>query len=610
MATSSTSAAAPPTAPGGGPRQAVSRFSARTPLRVKLITALLALVIAALACISVAGIFVFRGYLLNKTDHELNIVASFADYARPAANGVVADQSYGQPLGPDVRHFPAGERLAPAVRTGYRAAEHPVQRGLAQGQRGTAGDRACAGRRQRLAGLTLPAQYPSARHLGAVDPRHPVRRHGPRQHQPDHRAADQHRPDRRRGRRARPGHHRRGRGPDQHATAGRDRADGRRDRRRGSQPARTRPRSAHRGRQPRPVAQHHARPHRGRVQRPGRVRGDRPPVREPDAAVRGRCQPRAAHAADRHQGLCRVLPPARRRGRERQRRTAQPRGPGPDHAPGRDRGHQDGTAGRGSAAAGPDRPAAPARAAPGGHAGARRRRRARRQRDRAGPRGEAHRRPRHRLPGHRRRGAAAPGRRQPHEQRADPHPGRNADPGARPLRGARPGSPGPRGRPRGRRSRAGNVPGPGAAGIRAVLPRRPGKGAADRRHRTRAGHRVRAGQRPRRHGGRGHRAGPGRHVPDRPSARPGGPGHPGSRRGDLRRRRPAGQARPAGPASSPASSSGDELRSPQARRAARAALRVWAAYPAPNRQTWTSSGCSWCSGTRDRQPSASGDASA
>jgi two-component system OmpR family sensor kinase len=78
MATSSTSAAAPPTSAGGGPRQALSRFAARTPLRVKLITALLALVIAALACISIAGIFVFRGYLLNKTDHELTGLFSYA----------------------------------------------------------------------------------------------------------------------------------------------------------------------------------------------------------------------------------------------------------------------------------------------------------------------------------------------------------------------------------------------------------------------------------------------------------------------------------------------------------------------------------------------------
>jgi two-component system, OmpR family, sensor kinase len=113
MATSSTSAAAPPTSAGGGPRQALSRFAARTPLRVKLITALLALVIAALACISIAGIFVFRGYLLNKTDHELTTVVSLADQSLQA-NGVEPNGPTVNALSPYVEAFvPAGVRLAP-----------------------------------------------------------------------------------------------------------------------------------------------------------------------------------------------------------------------------------------------------------------------------------------------------------------------------------------------------------------------------------------------------------------------------------------------------------------------------------------------------------------
>ena len=102
MATSSTSAAAPPTSAGGGPRQALSRFAARTPLRVKLITALLALVIAALACISIAGIFVFRGYLLNKTDHELTTVANFVNNTLEL-NGVKPDSLSVNPLGHTLR---------------------------------------------------------------------------------------------------------------------------------------------------------------------------------------------------------------------------------------------------------------------------------------------------------------------------------------------------------------------------------------------------------------------------------------------------------------------------------------------------------------------------
>ena len=103
MADSPTSAAAPPTSAGSGPRQAVSRLSARTPLRVKLITALLALVIAALACISIAGIFVFRSYLLNKTDHELTGLFELReDYAEPPAR-------------------PAHRQLGRSVRRGLRA---------------------------------------------------------------------------------------------------------------------------------------------------------------------------------------------------------------------------------------------------------------------------------------------------------------------------------------------------------------------------------------------------------------------------------------------------------------------------------------------------------
>src|SRR5438270_451937 len=113
MVTSSTSAAAPPTSAGGGLRQAIGRFTARTPLRVKLITALLALVIAALACISVAGIFVFRGYLLNKTDHELNSVLSLADQSLQA-NGVSPNRPTVNALSPYVEAFlPTGVRLTP-----------------------------------------------------------------------------------------------------------------------------------------------------------------------------------------------------------------------------------------------------------------------------------------------------------------------------------------------------------------------------------------------------------------------------------------------------------------------------------------------------------------
>ena len=47
----------------------------RTPLRIKLIAAVLALVTAALAVISIAGIAFLRGYLLGQADHELATAA-------------------------------------------------------------------------------------------------------------------------------------------------------------------------------------------------------------------------------------------------------------------------------------------------------------------------------------------------------------------------------------------------------------------------------------------------------------------------------------------------------------------------------------------------------
>ncbi len=80
--------------PHHGPWQAVSRFSARTPLRVKLIAALLTLLIAALAAVSVAGIFEFHGYLIAKTDRELisqfeTANAGFAPHAFPAQQATV-----------------------------------------------------------------------------------------------------------------------------------------------------------------------------------------------------------------------------------------------------------------------------------------------------------------------------------------------------------------------------------------------------------------------------------------------------------------------------------------------------------------------------------------
>jgi two-component system, OmpR family, sensor kinase len=57
-------------APERGTRT-LRRLSARTPLRVKLIAAVLALVALALVVVSVASVSVMRGYLMDKTDRQL-----------------------------------------------------------------------------------------------------------------------------------------------------------------------------------------------------------------------------------------------------------------------------------------------------------------------------------------------------------------------------------------------------------------------------------------------------------------------------------------------------------------------------------------------------------
>ena len=199
---------------------------------------------------------------------------------------------------------------------------------------------------------------------------------------------------------------------------------------------------------------------------------------------------------------------------------------GPDHAAGRAGVGPDGRAGRGHAAAGPAGSAAADRAPAGGPAHAGRGRGAGRADHRPGPGHQPRRRVRRRLPDPGRRGAAAPGHRQPDEQRADPHPG--GHPGRRPG-AARAAPAGAQRRPGGRRPGPRLAPGPGGARVRAVLPGRPGADQERRRHRPGPGHRGRARGGARRHRRAEDRAGAGRHVPDHPAARPGSPRRPARR---------------------------------------------------------------------------------
>ena len=57
--------------PRRSPLGAARRLSDRTPLRTKLITAVLGLVIMALAAISVASVYMLRGYVITQRDNEL-----------------------------------------------------------------------------------------------------------------------------------------------------------------------------------------------------------------------------------------------------------------------------------------------------------------------------------------------------------------------------------------------------------------------------------------------------------------------------------------------------------------------------------------------------------
>ena len=58
------------------PWQALRRLSARTSLRIKLVTALLALVAVALAVMGFVGVAVFGSYLQNQVDAQLRGLAA------------------------------------------------------------------------------------------------------------------------------------------------------------------------------------------------------------------------------------------------------------------------------------------------------------------------------------------------------------------------------------------------------------------------------------------------------------------------------------------------------------------------------------------------------
>ena len=94
-----------------GPWQVLTRYSARTPLRIKLIAALLALVIVALGVVTAAGAFVFRNNLHANADQQVTKLFSQAKVYLPRQ----INPQYPAPLntfGPYLEAFvPSGQRL-------------------------------------------------------------------------------------------------------------------------------------------------------------------------------------------------------------------------------------------------------------------------------------------------------------------------------------------------------------------------------------------------------------------------------------------------------------------------------------------------------------------
>ena len=99
----------------------VRRLPERTPLRVKLITAVLALVAIALVVISVAGLAFLRDYLLNQADNEVAAISNEQDRLQGAVSNYMAG---GQPValnGLAVVWIPNGGKPHPIVQepSGY-----------------------------------------------------------------------------------------------------------------------------------------------------------------------------------------------------------------------------------------------------------------------------------------------------------------------------------------------------------------------------------------------------------------------------------------------------------------------------------------------------------
>ena len=174
-------------------QESLNRLPGRTPLRVKMITALLALVIVALAIISVASLTVFRNYQIQHANQQVTelyqqeVMTLQAGHGQP---GVTAFGPYLIAIVPDgtslaqqaanQRGLPGNISLPdiPTSSTWYKAhGGHLINVGALSGS-----DNWQVVAQQLPVGLQLLRPVPEGQ-------RHPDRRGGPRRHQRDHQPA-------------------------------------------------------------------------------------------------------------------------------------------------------------------------------------------------------------------------------------------------------------------------------------------------------------------------------------------------------------------------------------------------------------------------------------
>jgi hypothetical protein len=153
--------------PVRSPLGAARRLSDRTPLRTKLITAVLALVIMALAAISVASVYMLHGYVTTQRDNQLTQdFQSIPTYqlARVFA-GTAAPTTYpGLVLG---IQLPGHQLSWPTTSNNQYINGGAVPGPLGQRQQPGGADRAVAVRTGQLAGHRHPGgQLPRLQQLG------------------------------------------------------------------------------------------------------------------------------------------------------------------------------------------------------------------------------------------------------------------------------------------------------------------------------------------------------------------------------------------------------------------------------------------------------------